>query len=185
MNIEQLKYPIGHFEHAGEISNEEIQNWLDEIVALPEQLRSAVAGLTEEQLDTPYRPEGWTVRQVVHHIADSHLNSLIRFKWALTEDTPTIKTYFEDRWGELADYSLVPLESSLNFIASLHERWVILLRSLDERDLSKEFIHPESGPVKLGRNIGIYAWHGRHHLAHITNLIERMGLDLRGSRMED
>ena len=174
MNLEQLKYPIGQFEHTGEISNEDVQNWIDEIAGLPEQLRSTVEGLTEEQLDTPYRPEGWTIRQVVHHIADSHLNSIIRFKWTLTEDTPTIKTYFEERWAELADYRLVPLESSLNFIVSLHERWVILLRSLDKNDLSKEFIHPDSGRVDLARNIGIYAWHGRHHLAHITSLIERM-----------
>ena len=175
MNLEQLKYPIGQFEHTGNISREDVQNWINEIAALPEQLRSTVEGLTEEQLDTPYRPEGWTVRQVVHHIADSHLNSVIRFKLTLTEDTPTIKTYFEDRWADLADYRLLSLESSLSFIASLHDRWVILLRSLDRNDLSKEFIHPDSGRVDLARNIGIYAWHGRHHVAHITNLIERMG----------
>ena len=174
MNIEQFKYPIVQFEHEGKISNGDVQNWINEIAALPGKLRITVEGLPDEQLDTAYRPEGWTVRQVVHHIADSHLNSIIRFKLTLTEDTPTITTYFEDRWAELADYRLMPLESSWSFIASLHKRWVILLRALDENDLSKEFMHPDSGRVDLARNIGIYAWHGRHHLAHITSLIERM-----------
>ena len=170
-----LRYPIGQFEHGGEITDAEIRNWIDEIEALPELLRTTVQDLTDAQLDTPYRPDGWTIRQVIHHIADSHLNSLLRFKLALTEDTPTIKTYHEDRWAELADYRLAPVKISLDFIANLHARWVILLRSLNREDLSRAFKHPESGRTDLAWNVGNYAWHGKHHLAHITNLLERKG----------
>lgn len=173
--MQDLRYPIGKFKHSGEISDRQIQSWIDDIEALPGQLRETVSGLTDEQLDTPYRPDGWTVRQVVHHIGDSHLNSLIRFKWALTEEMPTIKTYDQARWAELEDYRLVPVAISLNFIESLHTRWVVLLRSLSREDLARKFIHPEIGPVELGWNIGLYAWDGRHHLAHITRLKERMG----------
>ncbi len=112
------------------------------------------------------------MRQVVHHLADSHLNSLVRFKWTLTEDRPTIKAYFEDRWAELADYA-EPLDVTLDFLDALHRRWVVLLRSLSSQDLEREFVHPDSGPVKLAVNVGIYAWHGRHHLAHVENLLKR------------
>ena len=170
-----LRYPIGQFEHEGEIADEDVARWIDQIEALPRQVRVAVEGLSEEQLDTPYRPDGWTVRQVVHHIGDSHLNSLVRFKWALTEDEPVIKAYYEERWAELADYRDVPIETSLTFLETLHVRLVALLRSLNEDDLARRFVHPESGPVTLARNVGLYAWHGRHHLAHITALTERMG----------
>ena len=170
-----LRYPIGKFEHEGEITGEDVARWIDQIDALPRQVRVAVEGLSEEQLDTPYRLDGWTVRQVVHHIGDSHLNSLVRFKWALTEAEPVIKAYYENRWAELADYRDVPIETSLTFLETLHVRLIALLRSLDSEALARRFVHPESGPITLARNIGVYAWHGRHHLAHITALKEREG----------
>ena len=141
---------------------------------LPARLRAVVEPLTDAQLDTPYRPDGWTVRQVVHHLADSHLNSLVRFKWALTEERPTIKAYYEERWAELADYA-APLELALAWLDTLHARWVVLLRALTPDQLAREFVHPDSGPTRLDVNVGIYAWHGRHHLAHVTSLIEREG----------
>ncbi len=172
--MEKVKYPIGEFSHTGPITSAMISAWIDEIAALPDEMRAAIRDLTPEQLDTPYRPGGWTLRQVVHHVADSHLNSYVRFKWALTEDRPAIKTYFEERWAELPDYR-EPLELSLDFLELLHKRWVVLLRSLDEAALSREFVHPDSGLVSLAKNVGIYAWHGRHHVAHITTLRERMG----------
>ncbi len=169
----RLKYPIGEFDFAGEITRAVVNGWIDEIEQLPGKLRAVVSKLSDEQLDTPYRSGGWTLRQVVHHIGDSHLNSYIRFKWTLTEDTPTIKAYYEDRWAELPDYQRVPVAVSLDFIEALHRKWVILLRELSDADLQRAFIHPESGATLLGKNIGIYAWHGNHHLAHITRLCER------------
>ena len=175
MNLDDLRYPIGRFTAPDAISPAHVQEWIADIARLPADLRSAVEPLNTAQLDTPYRPGGWTVRQVVHHLADSHMNSVIRFKWALTEDRPTIKAYFEDRWADLADYTAVPVSTALAFLDALHARWVGLLRTLDPAALKREFIHPESGPVRLERNIGIYAWHGRHHLAHITRLAEREG----------
>lgn len=176
MDLEKLQYPIGKFQYSGEITKRVIDGWIDEIAALPQKLRMTVENLTEEQLNTQYRPDGWTIRQVVHHLADSHLNSLIRFKLSLTEETPTIRPYFEDRWAELPDYRLVPLETVLNFLDHLHEMWLILLRSLNEKDLARQFYHPESNEhIDLATNIGIYAWHCRHHLAHITTLIEKKG----------
>lgn len=173
--MDDLRYPIGPFSPPEVIDDDVVQRWIDEIEAFPAQLRAAVDGFTEEQFETSYRPGGWTVRQVVHHVGDSHLNSIIRFKWALTEDTPTIKPYFEERWAELPDYHLVPIETSLNFLTYLHARWVPLLRALTQEDLARTFIHPESGVVSVAQNIGLYAWHGLHHLAHITHLKERMG----------
>ncbi len=173
--MEALQYPVGKYEHDEAISSAALQNWIDEIAALPDDLARAVNGLNDEQLDTPYRPGGWTVRQVVHHIADSHINSVIRFKWALTEEKPEIKPYYEDRWAELNDYSLFPIEQELDFIRLLHTRWAALLRSLTKKQLQREFIHPESGVTRLDWNIGMYAWHGRHHVAHITSLRDRLG----------
>ncbi len=142
---------------------------------LPERLRAAVSGLTDHQLDTPYREGGWTVRQVVHHVADSHANSYIRFKLALTEDWPTIKTYDEAAWADLADSRRLPVEVSLNLIEALHGRWVRLLESLSEDDFRKGFEHPEMGRQNLASVLALYDWHSRHHTAHIVSLRARQG----------
>jgi len=168
-----LRYPIGKFEHQGEITSEDVARWIDQIETLPQHVRAAVENLSNEQLDTPYRPGGWTVRQVVHHIGDSHMNSLVRFKWALTEDEPAIKAYDQGGWAKLADYRDVPIETALTFLEALHIRLVALLQSLDENDLTRRFVHPELGLVTLAWNIGLYAWHGRHHVNHITAMKER------------
>lgn len=152
-----------------------MQHLIEEIARTPANLRSAVQGLSTKQLDTPYRPGGWTVRQVVHHLPDSHMNSYVRFKLALTEDEPTIKPYAEDRWAELSDTKATPIETSLTLLDSLHARWVALLRSLDSEQWKRNFRHPELGPVSLEKSLALYAWHGRHHVAHIRNLREREG----------
>jgi len=170
-----LRYPIGRFEHDGTVTDAHVECWIGEIEALPEQLRQAVTGLSDEQLDTRYRPGGWTLRQVVHHLPDSHLNSYVRFKWALTEDEPLIKTYDEARWAELADYRELPVETNLEFLAVLHSKWVVLLRSLTAEQRARRFLHPEWGAVDLAWTIGSYAWHGRHHLSHITATVAREG----------
>ncbi|MGE5702914.1 MAG: YfiT family bacillithiol transferase [Clostridia bacterium] len=170
-----LRYPIGRFHHEGEVTVEQLQAAIQEITALPELLYKAVHGLTPDQMETPYRPGGWTLGQVVHHLADSHMNSMIRFKLALTEDEPTIKPYAEDKWALLPDSKTANVELSLQLLPSLHARWVLLLQSLSPAQLSRTFHHPDSGKVRLDVNILIYAWHGRHHLAHITSLRERMG----------
>lgn len=175
--MEDLRYPVGKFEMPKEVTTEDRERFIREIAEAPALLRRAVAGLTPVQLDTPYRPDGWTVRQVVHHVPDSHLNSYVRFKLALTEDEPVIKPYFEDRWANLADSQQTPIEVSLSLLESLHERWVTLLRSLSEEELNRVFRHPEIGPVRLEQNIALYAWHGRHHIAHITNLRKAKGWD--------
>jgi hypothetical protein len=137
-------------------------------------MRAAVRGLSNAQLDTPYRDGGWTVRQVVHHVPDSHLNSYVRFKLALTEDEPTIKPYREDQWAELPD-SQQPIENSLVILESVHRRWMIVLRSIDEAGWKRTFRHPELGPVTLEKNLALYSWHGQHHVAHIAKLREKMG----------
>jgi len=170
-----LQYPIGPFTWPADVSADQRRRYIDEIEQAPAHLRTAVTGLTGEQLDTPYRPGGWTVRQVVHHVPDSHLNSYLRFKLALTEDEPTIKPYDQSRWAELADVRMAPVETSLVLLESLHHRWVSLLRSLSEADFARTFRHPEIGIVRLDRNLALYAWHGRHHVAHITSLGKRMG----------
>jgi hypothetical protein len=136
-------------------------------------LRAAVAGLNEEQLNTPYRDGGWTVRQVIHHVPESHMNAYIRFKLALTEDDPTIKPYNEAAWAETADVRDTPVEVSLALLDNLHNRWVVLLKSMSDADFSKQFRHPELGVVPLVKNLALYAWHGKHHVAHITSLRER------------
>lgn len=174
-NDEKLRYPIGKFTPPAAITAAQVVAWIDDIAALPADLRAAVEPLTPQQLDTRYRPGGWTVRQVAHHVVDSHVNSYVRFKWALTEDRPAIKTYFEDRWAELPDYVDVPVETSLSLLELLHLRWVGLLRALTPEQLAREFVHPEWGTVRLDRTIGMYAWHGRHHLAHVTSLDKREG----------
>jgi uncharacterized damage-inducible protein DinB len=170
-----LRYPVGPFEFAGTLSNEQRQILIDQIAATPEKMRAAVEGLSDEQLNTPYRPEGWTVRQVVHHVPESHMNSYVRFKLAITEEEPTIKPYFEDRWAQLDDANQAPISLSLDLLDALHGRWVWFLRSLKEPDFQRTFRHPDLGVVSLDKNIALYAWHGRHHVAHITSLRERMG----------
>ncbi|MDX1502669.1 MAG: putative metal-dependent hydrolase [Thermoanaerobaculia bacterium] len=170
-----LRYPIGRFSHPGPVTAAEVEGWIAEMAALPDEMRRVVSPLTQAQLDTRYRPGGWTLRQVVHHVPDSHLNSYIRFKWALTEEEPAIKTYFEERWALLEDYRLVPVEASLDFLAALHLKLTTLLRSLDPDQLSRTLLHPELGRVRLDWYVGFYAWHGRHHLAHITTTVERHG----------
>jgi uncharacterized damage-inducible protein DinB len=169
-----LRYPVGRFEFAGTLSHEQRQSLIDQIAATPEKMRVAVAGLDDEQLNTPYRPEGWTVRQVVHHVPESHMNSYIRFKLAITEEEPTIKPYFEDRWAELDDAKQAPIELSLNLLDALHKRWVWFLRTMKEEDFQRSFRHPELGGVSVDKNLALYAWHGRHHVAQITSLRERM-----------
>lgn len=170
-----LRYPIGPFTYAGESSEEQRQGFIDRIEATPARLRAAIQGLTPEQLDTPYRPGGWTVRQVVHHVPDSHINSYCRFRLALTEETPGAKGYFEDRWAELCDARTAPVEYSLALLDALHRRWVVLLRAMTPADFARTFLHSQLGPVTLDRNLALYAWHGDHHVAHITSLRSRMG----------
>ena len=170
-----LQYPIGRFQWRGESSEEDRRRYVDEIELAPAHLRAAVAGLSNEQLDTPYRPGGWTVRQVVHHVPDSHLNSYARFRLTLTEDEPTIKPYDEGRWAELTDARTAPGEISLALLEALHSRWVLLLRSLTPADFARRFRHPELGTVSLDKYLALYAWHGRHHVVHVTSLRERIG----------
>jgi uncharacterized damage-inducible protein DinB len=174
MDFEKLKYPIGRYQVEDNINKTSIDNWIKEIESLPQRLTDAVKGLKPDQLKTPYRPDGWTVQQVAHHIADSHMNAYIRFKLALTEDNPMIKPYNEKLWAELPDSKEEDIDVSLNLIKSLHKRWSTLLKQLNEEELNKEFLHPESGMKKLNETICHYAWHGNHHLAHITSLKERM-----------
>ncbi len=173
--LEALKYPIGKYNKPNILTPEIIRRYIADIESFPKRLRQEVELLNEEQLNTPYRPEGWTIRQVVHHCADSHMNSLIRFKLALTEEAPTIKPYDEERWAELADSKTMPIVPSLQLLESLHQRWTVLLKNLNDSDLSKTFIHPEHGKIfRIDENMGVYAWHGNHHLAHITSLKARM-----------
>lgn len=170
-----LRFPIGKFHYDGPFTDAQKQEALNNIEQTPAKLRAAVKGLSEAQLDTPYRPDGWTVRQVVHHVPDSHLNSYVRCKLALTENEPTIKPYAEDRWAELADTKATPIDVSLTLLDSLHNRWMRLLRSLGPEDWKRTFRHPELGPMTLEKNLALYSWHGRHHVAHITRLREREG----------
>lgn len=175
MDIEQLKYPIGKFKRPEVIEPSQIHEWIDEIEILPGRLRKTVNGLSEMQLETPYREGGWTVRQVVHHLPDSHMNAYVRFKWSLTEDKPTIKPYFESKWAELDDARNSPLDVSLSLLDALHKRWILLLRSMSPMDFKRTYIHPDQGKeFSLDSIAGMYAWHGRHHLAHIQRLKERM-----------
>jgi uncharacterized damage-inducible protein DinB len=170
-----LRYPMGKFKYEGELSDEQRDRAIREIAEAPARLRAAVQGLNDEQLDTRYRPEGWTVRQVVHHLPDSHLNAYTRFKLGLTEEEPMVKPFDEARWANLADTRDTPVEVSLALLDFLHRRWVILLASLCPQDFARRFRHPELGAMTLDKNLALYAWHGRHHVAHITSLRERMG----------
>src|SRR5262245_15946843 len=169
------RYPIGNVAMPASVTSSLRQEAIQKIAETPAKLRAAVRGLNESQLDTPYREGGWTVRQVVHHVPDSHMNAYLRWKLALTEDEPTIKPYAEDRWAKLADTQSTPIEVSLALLESLHTRWVRLLRSLGPEDWKRNFRHPELGVVSLEKNLCIYAWHGKHHVAHVTELKKRMG----------
>ncbi len=196
------RYPIGTFAPPERLTPELRETWTNEIAALPEILRAALDGLNDDQLDTPYREGGWTLRQVAHHVPDSHMNAFIRFKWTLTEDLPTIKAYEESEWAKLGDVENTPVETSLRLLEALHQRWAVLLNSLSDEDLKRGYLHPEflansetvldSSQIKeilnsgsftgipdyvmpLGRVLGLYAWHGKHHAAHITALRDRLG----------
>ncbi len=174
--MEDPRYPIGPFTFDGKVSPQFRERWIGDIAATPGALRAAVTDLTPTQLDTPYRDGGWTVRQVVHHVPDSHLNAYTRLKLALTEDEPVIKPYDEARWAELADVQATPVETSLTLLECLHRRWVLLLRSLGPKEMSRRFRHPEHNrSIGLDEMLAMYAWHGRHHVAHITALRSRMG----------
>jgi uncharacterized damage-inducible protein DinB len=167
------RYPIGKFQYQPDTDQSQKKQFIEKIAAMPRELRQAVQGMTEQQLNTPYRSGGWTVRQVVHHMADSHMNAYIRFKLAMTEDQPTIKPYNEKLWAELPDATSASVERSMALIESLHDRWTILLRSFTPHDFLRTFSHPEHGVMNLDRLLQLYAWHGRHHIAHITSVRER------------
>jgi uncharacterized damage-inducible protein DinB len=169
------RYPIGKFEWEGGLTEERRRQYIDDIAEMPAKLRAAVEGLSEAQLDTPYRDGGWTVRQVAHHLADSHLNAFVRFKLALTEDRPTVKPYDQELWAETPDAKSAPAELSLALVEGLHRRWVIVLRQMSAADFARQLQHPERGLMTLEMVLAMYAWHGRHHVAHITGLRERNG----------
>lgn len=171
--ILDIRYPIGHGELEGKTTPERRQEWIKDLEDAPGNLRKAVSGLSEEQLDTPYREGGWTVRQIVHHLCDSNINSYVRFKLAVTEDSPVIKTWEQTHWAELEDAMTAPVEVSLTLLEALHIRWVMFLRSLKEEDFALSFTHPESGLVSVEENIWNYSWHSRHHTAQITGLRNR------------
>lgn len=170
-----LQYPVGKFQMEATITEAERQRLIESLAQAPARLRAAVAGLSPEQLDTPYRPGGWTVRQVAHHVPDSHLNAYTRFKLGLTEEEPTIKPYDEKQWAELEDVRRTPIETSLALLAALHERWDVLLRALPAEAFARTIRHPELGVLTLETQLRLYEWHGRHHAAQITSLRERMG----------
>lgn len=168
------RYPIGKFSFPASIAAGDRPLWISQIAQLPADLRAAVAGLTPQQIAAPYREGGWSVRQVVHHVPESHMNAYIRFKLALTEDEPTIKPYDEAAWAKLPDVTVAPIETSLALLEALHERWTQLLRTLDDAAFARSFRHPDLGIVRLDQNLALYAWHGRHHVGHITALRQRM-----------
>jgi hypothetical protein len=173
--LDDLRYPVGRFDFKQEIPVERRGALIDSIAAAPARLREAVRGLDEAQLDTPYREGGWTVRQVVHHVPDSHMNAFVRFKLALTEDNPTIKPYEEAEWAKLSDVRDTPIETSLVLLEKLQERWVILMRGMSDADFNRTFEHPENGRMSLNKTVGLYEWHGRHHVGHIRSLRQRNG----------
>lgn len=170
-----LRYPVGQFKRPASYSDASRAKAIAAIADTAKNLRAAVKGLSDQQLDTPYRPGGWTVRQVTHHVPDSHLNAYIRTRLALTEDNPTIKPYDEAKWAELPDAKSAPVEPSLTMLESVHERWVRLLRAMTPAQFSLPFTHPEHGPRDLDWLVALYEWHGAHHVAHVTELRRREG----------
>jgi hypothetical protein len=176
MDLEKLKFPIGKYSPNKNPSNTELKIWIETIEAFPAQVEQLVAATTSEQLNWKYRPDGWMVKQVIHHCADSHMNSLIRFKLALTEDTPVIRPYYEDRWANLEDGLTTEIEESLVLLKGMHKKWTRLLKSLTKDQLKMEFVHPEHGlQFNIAETIGSYAWHCKHHLAHIKNGLNSTG----------
>jgi uncharacterized damage-inducible protein DinB len=169
-----LRYPVGKWDRRDTLTPGERAEMIAQIAEVPARMRAAIAGLADAQLDTPYREGGWTVRQVVHHVPDSHLNSYTRFKLALTEEEPTIRPYDEAKWAELSDSRDTPIETSLTMLDALHDRWTILLRAMSEDDFRRTLRHPDMGVLALDAQLGLYAWHGRHHVGHIASLRERM-----------
>jgi len=173
--MEDLRFPIGRFQRPASLSPQQRRDAIDSIAAAPARLRAVVTGLSASQLDTPYRADGWTVRQVVHHVPDSHMNALTRFKLALTEDVPTIKPYDEAAWAKLEDARSTPIETSLSLLDALHDRWVRILEAMSDADFSRLLRHPENGPMTLDQMLALYEWHGRHHVGHIASLRARNG----------
>ena len=172
---EEVRFPVGDFVIDPAVTDEKRRRWIAEMAQTPANLRVALAGLSDDQLNTHYREGGWTLRQVAHHLADAHINGFVRFKLALTEDNPLIKTYEETLWAETIDGREAPVELSLKLLEALHERWIILLDALRESDFAKSFGHPQRGVMTIDKAIQLYAWHGVHHTAHITRLRERKG----------
>jgi len=170
-----VRYPVGKFEQPKTFTDNDRQVCLQQIAEAPSRFRTAFKGLTDSQLDTPYRDGGWTVRQVAHHVPDSHMNAYVRCRLALTEQAPAIKPYNEARWAELLDARSAPIEPSLSLLESLHFRWVMLLKSLAPAEFKKPLVHPEHGTIDIDFLVQLYAWHGRHHTAHITSLRQRKG----------
>jgi hypothetical protein len=174
-SLEDLKYPVGRFVLKQEVPHGERAALIESLATVPARLKHAVEGLSQEQLDTPYREGGWTVRQLVHHVPDSHLNAYLRFKWGLTEEAPRIKIYHEDRWAELPDARTAPISVSLDLLTAIHARLDVLLRSMAAEDFTRTIEHPELGTMDLTTLLRQYEWHGRHHVAHVTRLRERRG----------
>lgn len=172
-----LRYPIGEFEWHGENDIARRAEFIAAIEQLPARMRAVVSGLSDAQIDTPYRLGGWTVRQVVHHVADSHINAYTRFRFTVTEDEPALKGYNEGLWAEIADARSGPVDVSLTLLDALHRRWILMLRALTAEQFARSFHHSQLGPVTLDRNLALYAWHGAHHVAHIASLRDRMGWD--------
>jgi len=172
-----LRYPVGKFTFDGDHGEKRRREWIDQVREAPARLRAAVDGLSASQLDTPYREGGWTLRQVAHHVPDSHLNAYTRFKLALTEDEPTIKPYLEARWAELPDVKATPVEVSLDLLAAIHRRWLVVIEAMGDKDFDRTYRHPEHANrvFRLGETLALYAWHGRHHVAHVTETRKRLG----------
>jgi hypothetical protein len=173
--MDDLRYPVGRFQRPESLTSEQRREAIGVIAAMPTTFRAAVHGLDEAKLGTPYRPGGWTVRQVVHHVPDSHANAFIRFKLGLTEDSPTIKAYDEAAWANLEDARTTPIETSLSLMDGIHDRWVRILNAMTPSDFARTIVHPENGAMTLEQLLAMYAWHSRHHVAHVTSLRERNG----------